>query len=99
MLVPLVIIVLVYIGYVWTGISQGSARSTGTLSLMPGLHAPVTVTRDARGIPYIHASSLHDAAFAQGYVTGADRLFEIDITRRFVLGTLSEMLGSATLQA
>src|SRR5580700_10708844 len=42
---------------------------------------------------------MHDAAVAQGYVTGADRLFQIDITRRFVLGTLTEMLGSVTLAA
>ena len=55
--------------------------------------APVRILRDARGVPHIRAASVHDAAFAQGYATGADRLFQIDITRRFVLGTLSEMLG------
>jgi penicillin amidase len=98
MFVPLVLAILVYIGYVWIGIANGTARTTGTIAGL-GLHAPVTVIRDARGVPHIRAASVHDAAFAQGYVTGADRLYQIDITRRFVLGTLSEMLGSVTMQA
>ena len=50
-------------------------------------------------MPHIRANSAHDAAFAQGYATGSDRLFQIDITRRFVLGTLSEMLGGSTMIA
>ena len=98
MLVPLVIAVLVYIGYVWTGVTTGNARATGTIA-GPELRAPAQIVRDARGVPHIRAASVHDAAFAQGYVTGADRLFQIDITRRFVLGTLSEMLGSVTMAA
>jgi penicillin amidase len=98
MFIPLVLAILVYIGYVWIGVANGTARTTGTIGGL-GLRAPVTVIRDARGIPHIRAASVHDAAFAQGYVTGADRLYQIDITRRFVLGTLSEMLGSVTMQA
>jgi penicillin amidase len=98
MFIPLVLAILVYVGYVWIGVANGTARTTGTIGGL-GLRAPVTVIRDARGVPHIRAASVHDAAFAQGYVTGADRLFQIDITRRFVLGTLSEMLGSVTMQA
>jgi penicillin amidase len=59
----------------------------------------VRIVRDARGIPHIRAASRHDAAFAEGFVTGSDRLFQIDLTRRFVLGTLSEMFGSSTIDA
>jgi len=98
MFIAFVLAVLAYSGYVWTGVANGTARTTGTVGGL-GLRAPVTVMRDARGVPHIRAASVHDAAFAQGYVTGADRLFQIDITRRFVLGTLSEMLGSVTMQA
>jgi penicillin G amidase len=97
-LVPLLAAVLIYVGYVWIGTANGTARTSGTIAGL-GLHAPVRVMRDARGVPHIRAASVHDAAFAQGYVTGADRLFQIDITRRFVLGTLSEMFGSSTMQA
>ncbi len=96
MIAPIVVIVLLYALYVWIGTYLGVARTTGTISGL-GLGAPVTVVRDARGIPHIRAASLHDAAFAQGYVTGSDRLFQIDVTRRFVLGTLSEVFGPTTL--
>jgi len=36
--------------------------------------------------------------FAEGYAMGSDRLFQIDVTRRYVLGRLSEMFGSTALQ-
>lgn len=98
MLAPLAVAVLVYVGYVWVGAATATARTSGEISGL-GLQAPVQILRDARGVPHIRASSIHDAAFAQGYATGADRLFQIDITRRFVLGTLSEMLGSLALSA
>src|SRR5665213_4435767 len=89
MLIPLALAIIGYIGYIWIGTAQVNAQTSGTIALA-GLRAPVRVMRDARGIPHIRAASLHDAAFAQGYVTGAARLFPIDITRRFVLGTLAE---------
>jgi penicillin amidase len=98
MLGPFVLALLIYAGYVWYGAATATARTSGEISGL-GLRAPVAILRDARGVPHIRAASIHDAAFAQGYVTGADRLFQIDITRRFVLGTLSEMLGSVTLAA
>jgi penicillin amidase len=59
--------------------------------------APVQILRDERDIPHIRAQNEHDLFFAQGYVTGSDRLFQIDVTRRFVLGRLSEVLGSPTI--
>ncbi len=98
MLVPLLLAVMGYVAYVMIGTSQGTARADGTISGL-GLRAPATIGRDGRGVPHIRAASLHDAAFAQGYATAADRLFEIDITRRFALGTLAEMFGSSAMQA
>ncbi len=64
----------------------------GSLSV-PGLSAPVTVTRDHHGIPTIEASNLDDLFFAQGYVTAQDRLWQMDATRRFASGELAEILG------
>ena len=63
-----------------------------------GLTAPVKVTRDERGVPTIEASSLDDLFFAQGYVTAQDRLWQMDIMRRFGAGELSEILGEDTLK-
>ncbi len=48
-----------------------------------GLAAPVTVTRDRHGVPTIEAATLDDLFFAQGYVTAQDRLWQMDVMRRF----------------
>lgn len=68
----------------------------GTITLA-GLTAPVTVTRDAQGVPHISATTLHDALFAQGFVTAQDRLWQMDTSRRFGRGQLSEIFGARTL--
>jgi penicillin G amidase len=63
-----------------------------------GLSAPVTVTRDRHGVPTIEADKFEDLFFAQGYVTAQDRLWQMDIMRRFASGELSEILGEKTLK-
>ena len=65
---------------------------------VPGLSAPVTVIRDARGAPTIDAANFDDLFFAQGYVTAQDRLFQMDGTRRFAAGELAEVLGEKFLE-
>ena len=45
------------------------------------------------GVPTIEAASLEDLFFAQGYVTAQDRLWQMDVMRRFASGELSEILG------
>lgn len=68
----------------------------GRLALA-GLGAPVSIARDARGIPTITAASDRDAAFALGFVHAEDRLFQMDLMRHAVAGRLSEWFGPATL--
>ncbi|MGA9545852.1 MAG: penicillin acylase family protein [Candidatus Sulfotelmatobacter sp.] len=69
----------------------------GTLAVK-GLSAPVKVTRDSHGVPAIEAATLEDLFLAQGYVTAQDRLWQMDIMRRFAAGELSEILGEDTLK-
>ncbi|HUH02416.1 MAG TPA: penicillin acylase family protein [Kofleriaceae bacterium] len=59
-----------------------------------GLDGPVHVVRDQYGIAHIHAESLGDLGFAQGYVMAHDRLPQMDILRRFGAGTLAELFGA-----
>src|SRR5450755_1889056 len=61
--------------------------------VMSGLAAPVIVTYDSQGVPHISASNLGDLFFAQGYVTAQDRLWQMDMTRRFASGDLAVVLG------
>jgi penicillin G amidase len=63
-----------------------------------GIAAPVTLTRDGHGVPTIEAGSLEDLFFAQGYVTAQDRLWQMDVMRRFGGGELSEILGESLLK-
>ncbi len=69
----------------------------GTVQLR-GLSTQVTVTRDAHGVPTIKASTLPDLFFSQGYVTAQDRLWQMDIMRRFAAGELAEILGDDLLK-
>ena len=63
-----------------------------------GLGSMVTVTRDGHGVPTVTAASPDDLFFAQGYVTAQDRLWQMDVMRRFASGELSEILGEETLK-
>jgi penicillin amidase len=67
------------------------------------IEAPVTasvqVAFDARGVPHIHAASIDDALFTQGYVTAQDRLWQMEGLRRFSAGDLAEVVGPSALEA
>jgi penicillin amidase len=58
-----------------------------------GLSAPVTIRRDAQGVPHIRAASLDDLVVAQGYITAQDRLWQMETLRRHAAGELAEILG------
>src|SRR5258708_33579087 len=66
------------------------AQLDGTLRLS-SLSAPVSVVRDAQGVPHITAASPEDLFFAQGYVTAQDRLWQMDVSRRCGAGEVSEV--------
>ncbi len=79
--------------FVWRPLPQRS----GTVEVSVG--APVPVAFDARGVPQIRAASLDDALFVQGYVTAQDRLWQMDMLRRYTAGELSEVVGPAGLDS
>ncbi|WP_339853066.1 penicillin acylase family protein [uncultured Nisaea sp.] len=61
---------------------------------LPGLSAPVTVTRDSVGVPVIRAASDEDAYFALGYAHAQDRLWQMESMRRLGAGRMAEMVGT-----
>ncbi len=69
------------------------AQIEGSLAL-PGLQAEVEVLRDDWGIPHIYAQNDHDLFFAQGYVMAQDRLWQMEMWRRWREGRLAEIFGS-----
>ena len=64
---------------------------------LPQLSEPVTVHRDAHGIPYIFAQNTPDLIRAQGFVTAQNRLFQLEFYRRSITGRLAEVVGEAGL--
>ena len=92
----LAIVVLVYAINAALGM-RAHARYTGTISGLR-LHGPVSILRDDRGVPHILAANDGDLFFAQGYVEGSDRLFQMDLLRRFIRGELAEVFGGAALR-
>nr|WP_320191839.1 penicillin acylase family protein [uncultured Desulfobacter sp.] len=68
-------------------------QDDGQLNLV-GLNSPVTVIRDDSGIAYIHAENIGDLLFAQGFVTAQDRLFQMQTTRMYYEGRMSELAGA-----
>ena len=63
----------------------------------PGLKAPVEVIRDEWGVPHIYAENDDDLFFAQGYVMAQDRLWQMEMWRRWREGRLAEVFGPEAL--
>lgn len=59
-----------------------------------GLGAPVSVARDARGVPVISGASRADVAYATGFVHAQERFFQMDLLRRVAAGELAELFGA-----
>ena len=80
------------------------AAAKAALSVLDGnvqlasLSAPVTVQRDAHGVPHISAATEDDLFTAQGYVTAQDRLWQMDTFRRNANGELAEILGPSMVK-
>ena len=92
--VLILVLVAVFAGY-WA--MRGSlATLEGDLAL-PGLSAPVTVSRDALGIVTIDAANEVDAARALGFVHAQERFFEMDLLRRSAAGELSALFGEIAI--
>jgi penicillin amidase len=91
-LILFLIVFLAFDFWFYRAVRAALPQVDGTIRLS-GLAGPVTVTYDALGVPNIAASNLPDLFFAQGYVTAQDRLWQMDMTRRYASGDLAAVLG------
>jgi penicillin G amidase len=81
-------------------VAGDAPKSLATISgrlAVPGLSQPVRVLRDRWGVAHIYAQNQHDLFFAQGFVAGQDRLFQMEMWKRAGQGRLSEVLGTSAL--
>jgi penicillin amidase len=66
---------------------------------LAGLGAEVEVLRDRWGVPHIYAASTEDLFFAQGFVAAQDRLWQLEMWRRWLEGTSAEISGAERFEA
>jgi len=96
LLLVVVLLALVTAGWGWVQLGRSLPQRDGTLTVA-GLSAPVTVDRDALGVPTVKGSSRVDVARALGFIHAQDRFFQMDLSRRRAAGELSELFGRAAL--
>jgi penicillin amidase len=58
-----------------------------------GLEHAVEVRWDHYGIPHVSAANEHDLFQAQGYLHAQERLWQMDLSRRFLTGRMAEIFG------
>lgn len=101
LLVAAVVLFVLFGGLVW----YARVQLTGSFPMLdgelpvPGLLAPVTVTRDGLGVPTIEAQDRLDAARALGVLHAQERFFQMDLQRRQAAGELSALVGARALPA
>jgi penicillin amidase len=61
--------------------------------VVPGPKAEIRIERDADGIPLIVAQGDDDAAFGLGFAHAQERLFQMELQRRYGAGRLAEIFG------
>ena len=67
-------------------------QADGSL-VVRGPKAEIRIERDRAGVPLINAQDDEDAAFGLGFVHAQDRLFQMELQRRYGAGRLAEIFG------
>ncbi|HEX7368901.1 MAG TPA: penicillin acylase family protein [Rhodanobacteraceae bacterium] len=80
----------------WRLLAGSRPQANGEVSVTR-LSAPVTIVRDAHGIPTITARNRADLAYALGYAHGQERFFQMDLERRVAAGELAALVGPKAL--
>ncbi len=73
-------------------VRKATPQTRGSI-LIPGLDEKVKILWGPYAIPHISAASEHDLFMAQGYLHAQERLWQMDLSRRFFTGRLAEILG------
>ncbi|WP_436907032.1 penicillin acylase family protein [Halosimplex marinum] len=80
-------------GDAWGAATAGSRERVATP------YGRATVRYDDAGVPTVRGTDERSLYFAVGYVHAADRLFEMDLIRRRMRGTLSAAVGERTVDS
>lgn len=94
-----VIFVGLVFGFIYINhlINQSLPQYEGEIALP--LKSEVTVITDEKGVPHIKAENFEDLYKAQGFIQAQERMFQMELSRRQASGTLSEIIGEATISS
>jgi penicillin amidase len=82
------------VGAMWVrGQLHGSLPQLDGERQLPGLSAPLEITRDELGIPTVRGVTRVDVARATGFLHAQDRFFQMDLARRRAAGELAALVG------
>ena len=79
------------------GVGLASLPAPQEVNRVSGLAERAQVLFDGDGVPYIFAADFDTAAFALGYAHARDRMWQMELQRRFAQGRLSEIFGERSL--
>ncbi len=96
-LIGLVLILTLGSGGLYWRIKSALPQVKGELTLTK-LASQAKIARDIDGIAHIFASNRHDAFYALGVAHAQDRMFQMDMSRRYGAGRLSELVGKRALK-
>ena len=96
LIIPLAVMTIVG-GYFFGRLTFRALPDLEGVLTIGGLTERVDVYRDDAGFPHILANNEHDAWIAAGYVHAQDRLWQMDVQRRYGMGRLSEIFGAEAL--
>lgn len=92
----LLVVLLVIAGGGFIALRTSLATIDGRI-VVAGLHGEVGIVRDADGVPTITAQNDDDLAFGLGYAHAQDRLFQMELQRRYGAGRLAEIFGASAV--
>lgn len=94
--IALIVIIVIVLALGWRLLAGSRPQANGTVTVQ-GLSAPVSIARDAHGVPTITARNREDLAYALGYAHGQERFFQMDLERRVAAGELAALVGPKAL--
>ncbi len=96
LLLTLLLLALLAAGLIWGALRASLPVYEGQV-LLPGLAAPVQLSRDERGYLSLSAANRLDAARALGFSHAQERFFQMDLLRRNAAGELAALVGAKAL--
>jgi penicillin amidase len=96
MLTILVVLIIILAGGGFVALWSSLPTVDGRI-VVSGVRGEVTIARDAEGVPTITAEDDNDLAFGLGFAQAQDRLFQMELQRRYGAGRLAEMFGATAI--